>query len=111
MGAEFASGEPADTETRQLVLRRAAARFVNERTKRRPMIVLVVSRPEGQSSRRAHLGVASGATSRSAAAEGVDPVAKPTARMVRRRRRGLDRNRRLYWSSAMSIRPIKPLRI
>jgi ribonuclease J len=39
---EFATGEPADIETLQRVVRRAAGRFVNERTKRRPMIVPVV---------------------------------------------------------------------
>jgi ribonuclease J len=40
--AEFSTGQPADVEVLQKVVRRAAGRFVNERTKRRPMIVPVV---------------------------------------------------------------------
>ena len=39
---EFEKGDPADIEVLQRVVRRAAGRFVNERTKRRPMIVPVV---------------------------------------------------------------------
>jgi len=39
---EFESGEPADIETLHKVVRRAAGRFVSERTKRRPMIVPVI---------------------------------------------------------------------
>ena len=39
---EFEKGDPADLEVLQRVVRRAAGRFVNERTKRRPMIVPVV---------------------------------------------------------------------
>jgi ribonuclease J len=38
----FAAGEPTDIEALQRTVRRAAGRFVNERTRRRPMIVPVV---------------------------------------------------------------------
>jgi ribonuclease J len=39
---EFETGEPSDIEVLQKVIRRAAGRFVSDRTKRRPMIVPVV---------------------------------------------------------------------
>jgi ribonuclease J len=38
----FAANDPVDIESLQKVVRRAAGRFVSERTKRRPMIVPVV---------------------------------------------------------------------
>jgi ribonuclease J len=38
----FAGDGPHDVETIQKVVRRSAGRFVNERTRRRPMIVPVV---------------------------------------------------------------------
>ena len=38
----FDSGDPVDIETLQRVVRKAAGRFVNDRTRRRPMIVPVV---------------------------------------------------------------------
>ena len=38
----FDSGDPVDIETLQRVVRRAAGRFVSDRTRRRPMIVPVV---------------------------------------------------------------------
>ena len=39
---EFETGQPSDVEVLQKVVRRAAGKFVNDRTKRRPMIVPVV---------------------------------------------------------------------
>jgi ribonuclease J len=39
---EFETGQPSDVEVLQKVVRRAAGRFVSDRTKRRPMIVPVV---------------------------------------------------------------------